>query len=502
MILILSILVPIILIYLLQKRKNAPKTLEPPGPPGFPLIGNLLGIASTSNLPVYLWRLSKKYGPIMQMKIGNVPMIIISSPKLAKEVMKTQDLAFCGRSSLLGQRKMSYNCTDMVFSPYGEYWREVRKITAIHLFSLKKTQSFRPIREDEISRMMTKISSFSHASSNRRAVNLSHMATALGSTLISRIAFGKRYEEDGPEMRRFENLLKEAQAVLSGFYVSDYFPSFSWVDKLTGILDRLERNFNDLDSFYQEMIDEHLDPRRVKKVDEEDDILDILIKLKHDESSSIDLTTTHIKALLTNIFIAATDTSAAATVWTMTNLIKAPTVMHKVQSEIRNMVGKKGKVDEDDIAKLPYLKAVINESFRLYPPAPLLVPRETNEKCRLEGYEIQPKTAVYVNAWAVARDPEYWKNPEEFVPERFLNSNIDVKGQDFGVIPFGSGRRMCPGMPMGLVNVEVTLANLLYSFNWELPPGIQTKDIDFEALPGLTMHKKNPLLLVPKKYVA
>lgn len=186
----------------------------------------------------------------------------------------------------------------------------------------------------------------------------------------------------------------------------------------------------------------------------------------------------------------------------MTALIKAPQVMHKVQAEIRDLVGKKGKVDEDDLPKLPYLKAVINETFRLYPPAPLLVPRATTGKCSLEGYEIQPNTVIYINAWAVARDPEYWKSPNEFVPERFLNSNIDIKGQNFEVIPFGSGRRICPGMNMGLANVELTVSNLLYSFDWELPPGVLAEDVDTETLPGITMHKKNSLLLVPKKYVS
>ncbi|KAH6770425.1 hypothetical protein C2S52_015228 [Perilla frutescens var. hirtella] len=497
MILALSLVVPIILIYLLHKRKNAPKNLVPPGPRGLPFIGNLIEIASAGNLPVYLWQLSKKYGPIMQMKIGRVPMLIVSSPKLAKEVMKTQDLAFCGRSSLLGQKKLTYNCSDMVFSAYGDQWRELRKITAIHLFSPKKNQSFRPIREDEVSRVITKISSFSHTSFDRCAVNLSEMAMDLGSSLICRIAFGKRFDEN----RTFEKLLMEAQIVVSALYVSDYFPSLSWVDKFCGSINNLDNIFEKLDSFYQEMIDEHLDPRRVKNLDEEDDILDILIKLKEQDSCSVDLDSDRIKALLTDIFIAAMDTSSAAIVWTMTAMIKVPNVMHKVQSEIRNLVGRKGKVDEDDLAKLPYLKAVINEAMRLYPPAPLLVPRETIERCNLEGYQIQPKTVVYVNAWAIARDPEYWENPDEFMPERFLNNNIDIKGQDFGVIPFGSGRRMCPGMYMGLANVELTVANLLYSFDWLLPLGIRAEDIDTNVSPGITMHKKNPLLLVAKRYV-
>ncbi|XP_047964302.1 6,7,8-trihydroxycoumarin synthase-like [Salvia hispanica] len=500
MILILSILVPLLVIYLLHKSKISTKNgvvRVPPGPPGLPFTGNLLEIGAASDLPFYFWKLSKKYGPVMRMRIGHVSMLIISSPKLAQEVMKTQDLSFCNRSKFLGQKRLSYNCTDMVFSPYNDDWREMRKISAVHLLSVKKNQSFRPVREMEVSRMVAKIQRLSE-SPEPRPVDLSHVAMALGSSLICKIAFGKRYEEDGPEFRRFEKLLNDAQAALMEFYVSDYFPALGWVDRVTGAIDRLDKVFYGLDSFYQELIDEHLDPRREKV--ENEDILDVLIKLKEEKLSSIDLDWNRIKALLTDIFIAATDTSAASTVWTMTALIKVPKVMRKVQAEIRNLVGNKGKVDEDDIPNLPYLKAVINETFRLYPPAPLLVPRQTIEKCTLEGYQIQPGTVVYVNAWALARDPEYWKDPDEFMPERFLNSNIDVKGKDFGLIPFGSGRRICPGMLMGLSNVELTVANLLYSFDWQLPEGIRAEDIDTVARPGITMHKKNPLLLVAKKY--
>ncbi|KAL8504025.1 hypothetical protein ACS0TY_022675 [Phlomoides rotata] len=491
MILLFSISLPIILIYLLNKyRKTAAEAaVPPPGPPRLPLIGNLHQFATASNLPIYLWQQSKKYGPIMQMKIGSVPILVISSPKLAKQVLKTQDLAFCSRPNFLGPRVLSYNCSDIVFSPYGEYWKEVRKITSTHLFSLKKIQSFCPIREDEINRMVAKISGLA-------CVNLSEMAMVLGSSMIGRIAFGSRYNEQGFQTGRFDALLHEAQALLATFFVSDYFPAISWVDKVTGLKNRLDKTFKNLDSFYQELIDAHLEHKR----EEEDDIVDVLIKLKEEKSSSIELNWDRIKALLTDIFIAGTDTSAASIVWTMTALIKAPNVMEKLQSEIRNLIGKKGKVDEDDLPKLPYLKAVINEVLRLYPPAPLLVPRETIDRCILEGYEIQPNTVVYVNAWAVARDPMCWKNPDEFLPERFLNNNIDVKGQYFEVIPFGSGRRICPGMFMGLVNIELTIANLLYSFDWELPPGIHAHDIDTDALRGITMHKKNALFLVPKEY--
>lgn len=300
MILLLSILLSITLTYLLYKRKNTRKTLVPPGPPGLLLIGNLHQFSTAKNLHVYLWKLSKKYGPIMQMKIGSVPILVISSPKLAKEVLKTQDLVFCSRPKLQGQQKLSYNGLDMAFSPYDDYWREARKIGAIHLLSLRKIQSFRPIREDEISRMVTKILGF--ASSNQ-AVNLSDIAMALGSTMICRIAFGKRYDEEGLEMKRFEKILHEAQAMMAAFFVSDYFPSFGWVDNLSGLSNRLDETFKNLDAFYQELIDDHLDPKRAKwKEEDEEDILDILIKLKEEKTCSFDLNWDHIKALLMVFF--------------------------------------------------------------------------------------------------------------------------------------------------------------------------------------------------------
>ncbi|KAL8479804.1 hypothetical protein ACS0TY_026662 [Phlomoides rotata] len=497
-ILIFLIFLPLILIHLLQKHKKPAKTRVPPGPPALPLIGNLHQLATAKSPHVYLWQLSKKYGPIIHMKLGSTPLIIISSSKLAKEVMKTQDLAFCSRPKFLGQQKLAYNGKDIVFSPYNSYWREVRRIISSHLFSIKKIHSFRPIREDEISRLIAKISSFS---SSNQVVNLSEVSMVLASTLICRTAFGKRYDERGSEFRRFDELLHDAQAIAAASFLSDHIPIFSWIDKVTGLINRVERTCRNLDSFYQEIIDEHLDPKREKDIEEEDDILDVLIKLKEDESSSVVCTWDHIKALLMDIFIAGTDTTSVSIVWIMTALMKTPNVTQKLQSEIRNLIGEKGKVDEDDLPKLPYLKATICEIFRLYPPVPVIVPRETIETSILEGYEIQPKTVVYVNAWAVARDPEYWENPDELLPERFLNNNIDIKGQDFGVIPFGSGRRICPGMHLGLLNVELTIANLLYSFDWELPPGAHARDVDTDTVPGIVMHKKNALLLVPKKYV-
>ncbi|KAJ0436677.1 putative cytochrome P450 [Helianthus annuus] len=261
-------------------------------------------------------------------------------------------------------------------------------------------------------------------------------------------------------------------------------------------MNRQDKCFQSLDSVYQQLIDERLNPQEYKSYEEEeDDLIDILLQLEKDKLFS--LTHDHIKVMLMDVLVAGTDTSAAIVVWAMTLLIRNLVVMQKAQEEVRNVMGKNGKISEDDLPKLAYLKAIIKETRRLYPPAPLLVPRETRKDTTVHGYQIKQKTLVYVNAWAIGRDPKSWNNTGEFFPERFMgNCDIDFKGNDFELIPFGAGRRICPGMSIGVVTVELLLANLLYLFDWGLPDGIRKENIDFDAMPRITMHKRNELCLL------
>ncbi|XP_031119646.1 cytochrome P450 71A1-like [Ipomoea triloba] len=498
MVLLLFLLpVALILIYyyiLPSSKRNGKERSSLPGPPGLPIIGNLHQFDSAKP-HVFLWKLSKKYGPLMRMKLGFREVVVISSARMAKEALKTHDLVFSSRPSFIGQQRLSHNGLDIAFAPYGEYWREIRKISVLHLFSLRRVKLFQPIREDEVSRMINRISELAFSS---QLVNLSEIVMSLTCNITCRSAFGKSFDEERPGKWGCHKLLAESQAMMmGGSLIADFLPSFGWLDKLIGYAARLERVFKQQDSFHQQLIDQHLDPNRPKSMD--GDMLDTLIRLKMENSSSVNLTWDHIKAVLMIIFVGGSDTSAAVIVWIMTALMKDPRVMNKVQSEIREHVGKKGRIDEEDIQELPYFKAVIKETLRLYPPAPLLVNRETLSNCTLDGYKIKHNMLVIMNAWAIARDPKYWKNPHEFYPERFLDTSVDYKGQDFEFIPFGAGRRICPGLALGVASVQLGLANLLYAFNWELPSGLKKEEIDTNVLPGLTMHKKIPLCLIAKK---
>ncbi|PWA59404.1 cytochrome P450 mono-oxygenase [Artemisia annua] len=455
------------LLYLIPKIiKNKSKSnvhgqfRSPPGPHGMPFIGNLHQI-DKSNFHISLWSLSKSYGPVVSLNLGFIPAIVVSSASVAKEILKTQDLTFCSRPSFHGLQRSS-----------------------------------RFIREDEVSLAMEKIHGLALSSKH---VNLSEIAHIVMSNMVTRIGFGKRYE-DGYESKEILRLLHELQATLTNYFISDLWPDFPLVgliDRLLGKFYRLEKCLQGLDSFYQNLIDEHLDTEYSKPNEEHEDLIDILLQLRNGQlSDSFELTNDHMKAMLTDILVAGTDNSAATLVWAMTTLVKYPKAMKKAQEEVRKMVQNKDKVDEDDLPKLTYLKAVVKEVMRLYPAAPLLIPRVTMKDAILLDYKIKQNTLVYVNAMAIGRDPESWENPEEFSPERFLGSDIGFKGSDFELIPFGAGRRICPGISMGVNSVELFLANLIYSFDWGLPDGTKIEDIDSGVLPGLTMTNKKDLCLL------
>ncbi|CAH2065426.1 unnamed protein product [Thlaspi arvense] len=442
----------------------------------------------------FLFRLSKLYGPIFTMKMGSRRLVVISSAELARELLKTQDLNFTARPLLKGQQTMSYQGRDLGFGQYTAYYREMRKMCMVNLFSPNRVASFRPVREKECQRMMDKIYK---AVEQSRTVDLSELLLSFTNCVVCRQAFGKRYNEYGTEMKRFISIVYETQALLGTLFFSDLFPYFEFLDNLTGLSARLKKAFKELDAYLQELLDETLDPNRPKP--ERESFIDLLMVIHKDQPFSVKFTHENVKAM---IFVrSGTDTAAAVVVWAMTYLIKYPEEMKKAQEEVRNVVSDKGFVTEEDIPNLPYLKAVIKESLRLEPVIPILLHREIIADAKIGGYDIPAKTIIQVNTWAVSRDTAAWGDkPNEFIPERFMNEykGVDFKGQNFELLPFGSGRRMCPAMHLGVATVEIPLANLLYRFDWSLPEGIKPEDIKMDVMTGLAMHKKDHLVLEPR----
>ncbi|XP_024029898.1 cytochrome P450 71D11 [Morus notabilis] len=478
--------------------KRSSKTINssskyPPGPWKLPIIGNLHQLLSS--LPHHALRdLAKKYGPLMYIRIGQVPTLVVSSPESAKEVMRNHDASFASRPVFLFTEIMFYNSRDILFSPYDEYWRQLRKICTQELLSAARVQSFRSIRAEEMLNLMEWI-----ASNVGSSVNLTQRIYSSTYTITARAAFGKKSEDQ----EEFISIMVEAIKLSSGFDLADVFPSFGFLDPLIfGTRAKLEKLHEKSDRIVENIIKEHNKRKSAEKSGESEtvteDLVDVLLKF-HDNDLGFSLTTDNLKAIIMDIFTAGTETSATVLDWAMAELIKNPRVMKKAQNEVREVFHRKGSVDETCISEMTYLKSVVKETLRMHPSA-ALIPRECREKCEINSFEIPAKTRVIINAWAIGRDPRYWDEPDSFIPERFLDSPIDYKGTNFEYIPFGAGRRICPGMSFGVINIELPLAMLLYHFDWKLPNGRKHEDLDMTESFGGTIRRKDDLHLVPIAY--
>ncbi|KAJ4889853.1 Cytochrome P450 71B2 [Raphanus sativus] len=481
-------------IFLTKKLKNSKFNL-PPSPSSLPIIGNLHHLSGLLHRCFH--NLSIKHGPVMLLRLGFVPVVVISSSEAAEAVLRTHDLECCSRPKTVGTGKLTYGFKDISFSQYGAYWREMRKIAVIELLSLEKVQSFRYIREEEVGYVVKKVSESALIQS---PVDLSKTFFSLNASIICRVALGQNFHVDGfvIDQERIEELVTEAAVALGTFTFYDFFPGGAgrFLDWLFQRNKKINRVSKELDDFYQHVIDDHLKPEGRKNKDIVSLLLDMIDK--QGDADSFKLNMDNIKAVVMDVFLAGIDTSSIAMIWAMTELIRNPRVMKKAQESIRTTLGiKRERITEDDLGKVEYLNLIIKETFRLHPPLPFIIPRETMSHIKIQGYDIPPKTQIQVNVWAIGRDPQLWTDPEDFIPERFANSFVDFRGQHFELLPFGSGRRMCPAMPMGAATVELGLMNLLYLFDWELPDGMKIGDIDMEEYGNLSIIKKVPLQLVP-----
>ncbi|XP_045820131.1 cytochrome P450 71D11-like [Trifolium pratense] len=470
------------------KKKESPPNL-PPGPWKLPIIGHIHHLI-TSTPHQKLRDLAKIYGPLMHLQLGEISTIVVSSPEYAKEVLKTHDVIFASRPKIVAVDILLYGSTDIAFSPYGNYWRQLRKICTIELLTQKRVNSFQPIREEELTNLIKRIDSQQGSS-----INITQAILESIMNVTTRSAFGNKCK--GTE--QLVSLAK-GESVAGGFDIAELFPSVKWLPLVSGLRPKLERLHRQIDKILEDIIIEHKEAKSKEDQGEVgEDLVDVLLKFQsgNDNDQDICLTDNNIKAIILNMIGAGGETTSTTITWAMAELVRDPRVMKKAQYEVREIFNKKGIVGENNINELKYLKLVVKESLRLHPPSPLLLPRECGQACEIDGYRIPAKSKVMVNAWAIGRDPKYWSDPERFYPERFVDSSIDYKGTNFEYIPFGAGRRICPGITFGLINVELTLALLLYHFDWKLPNGMKGEDLDMVELFGANVKRKNDLYLIP-----
>ncbi|CAN0923821.1 Desmethyl-deoxy-podophyllotoxin synthase [Linum grandiflorum] len=411
--------------------------------------------------------LAIQYGPLIHLQLGEISAAVVSNPAMAQ---------------------------DIAFSPHGDYWKQMKRISLTELLGPRKVKSFRAIREAEVSNLIESVRNVSISSN--KGVNITEMVMNLTNAITCKTAFGYQCTDQD----EFISLTKEAVSAAAGFGITDVYPSLEFLQGITGVKNKLLRLRNGLDRIFDKIIKEHKEKESVSEFedDDEEDLMDVMLRIQGSGGLKCPITSTNIKAVLVDLFIAGTDTSSTTVEWAMSEMMKNPEVMKKAQEEVRKAGKEKETINEDDIKDLSYLNSVIKETFRLHPPAPLLLPRESKRDCVVAGYEIPEKTKVIVNAWAIGRDPGTWEDPERFVPERFDGSEIDFKGMHFELIPFGAGRRICPGIAFGMANVELPVAQLLYHFDWELPDGVGVEDFDMTEDFAATMGRKNPLWLVPR----
>ncbi|GLT84005.1 hypothetical protein SLE2022_022630 [Rubroshorea leprosula] len=470
----------------------------PPSPLKLPIIGNL------HNIGLYpyrsLWHLAQHFGPLMLLHFGAAEALIVSSANGAREIMKTHDIIFANRPRSRASQKLLYNYKDIATAPYGEYWRQMKSISVVHLLSNKRIQSFRAVREEETALMIDEIE---RASSSSSPINLSEILATLTNNVVCRAALGRKY--GGESGRKFSKLLSEFVEHLGVFNVGNFIPWLAWVSHVNGLEARMDKVAKEFDDFLEGVVEEHMAQQKKGpntdsvNGEEQKDFVDVLLWIQRENLAGFKIDRVRIKAVLLDVFAAGTDTTYTSLEWAMTILLRHPNVMKQLQKEVREIAGEKSDIKEKDLEKMHYLKAVIKETLRLHPPIPLLVPRESAQDIEVMGYNIAAGTRVIVNAWAIGRDPMSWEQPEEFIPERFLNSSIDFKGHDFQLIPFGSGRRGCPGILFAATINELFLANLVHKFDWTLPGGAKEKDIDISESIGIAIHRKFPLIAIANR---
>nr|TKW13202.1 hypothetical protein SEVIR_5G084200v2 [Setaria viridis] len=475
----MALVFPFLLLKQLRRRGRGGVRL-PPGPWRLPVIGSLHHLIGKPLVHRALADLARSLdAPLMYLELGEVPVVVASSPIAAGEIMRAHDATFASRPAWNTTVRMANaDGYGLGLAPYGDLWRQLRRIRVSELLGARRVQSFRRVREEEAARLAAAVA----ATPPGEPVNVGERVAAVIADSTVRAMIGDRFER----REKFFEAVEELNKLTAGFSLGEVFPSSWFVSFIGGGVAR-RAYASHLKTF--ELIEHAI------RQHEERRAAIVLLRIQREGGLSVPLTMGSIKSLIFDLFGAGSETSATTLQWAMSELMRNPKTMKRAQAELRSVLNGKPKVTEDDLTPIKYLKLVSKETLRLHPSAPLLVPIESRESCKILGYDVPKGTTMFANAWALGRDPKHWKDPEEFKPERFEDSTIDFNGTNFEYIPFGSGRRICPDILFAHSNMELTLAALLYHFDWTLTIGVKLSELDMTEEMGLSVRRKNDLHL-------
>ncbi|XP_073138716.1 cytochrome P450 76T24-like [Henckelia pumila] len=447
-------------------KPKSTKVLLPPGPKPYPIIGNILELGEKPHQS--LAKLSQVYGPLIHLKLGSLTTVVVSSPGMAKIFLQKNDQVFSSRIHQCAAHALDHHKLSMAWLPVDKQWRKLRKICKEEMFSVPSLDSTQGLRRDRLQ----KLCEYVHGCCiDGKAVDIGRAAFTTSLNLMSATLFSEELAAfDSGSCEQLKEVVRGIMECLGKPNLADYFPVFKVLD-VQGILRKNTVYFRRCFDIFEEIIGKRIEMREGTR--------------KNDMLYGRDL------------FVAGTDTTSSTVEWTMSELLRHPTKMLKLKNELREVIVKNKQVTESDISRLPYLRAVVKEIFRLHPAAPLLAPHKPDEDVGINGYTIPRNAQILINAWAIGRDSGAWFNPESFTPERFLENEMDFKGQHFELIPFGAGRRICPGLPLANRMVHLMVATLVHYFDWELDGGLKPQELDMNESFGLTLQKTIPLKAIP-----
>lgn len=473
--------------------KNLGKNL-PPGPPSWPIMGSLKYLEG--ELHQVLWALARKHGPVMRVGLGQYTLIVISSAEVAEELMKKRDSEFSHRAGRTIQRSaakyIGIDSNDIAFAEYNPQLRLLRKVVATEIFTTNRMIASAKIRTKEVCILVTSVK---NAADQGKAVNLREYLHTMTMNSVCMMLFGKRYYGlDTPQTEEgetFANVIRDVFDNVGRLNFADLIPALRWFD-LQGIEAQWKRIRPQAERMVGKIIEEHRQKKAYTgRIDHTDtrDFVDVLLTPLGNEK----LSDKAIIGTILDMIMGGTDTTATTIEWCVLELVRYPEIQKKLREEIERVVGTESRVEESDIPNLPYLQAFVKEILRLHTSVPITLPRLNDNATTLGGYDIPALSTIFVNIYAIAHDPIYWENPEKFNPDRFLTNNFSVLGTDYELLPFGSGRRKCVGIQLGMASVSRTTASLVQAFDWAPPPGVRPQDMDLSETYAIVLRKRIPL---------